>query len=204
MGETIRRPRKRRCQNCGNMVPVKSFSTNEKTLKRLIPVSPYCLVCRTANPGIGRNLVPWTWADAILKHTSQAVGRVSGAGSMSQGITSTVVAALMELQHYRCALTGVQLLLPEAGTVLTHGTTLVGWSAGRPDAGNIPVLAKVRESGDWMPGNVVLIAQFMRDVVQHLGGAAELCRAVDHSRDGVDVYTPQAITMEIARAKGKQ
>lgn len=204
MGKTSRRPRKRQCAHCGHIVPVRSFSTHEKTLNRMSRASPYCLVCRTSTPDIGRSLVPWTWADAILKHTSQAVGRAGGSGAMSQGITASVVAALMDLQRYRCALTGIQLVLPEVGTVLTHGTTLMGWGAGRPDAGNIPILAKVRDSGDWMPGNVVLIAQFMRDVVQHLGGAAEVCRALDHSREGVDVYTPQAITMAIAKTKGKK
>lgn len=88
------------------------------------------------------------------------------------GLTAKTVRALYRLQNGRCAVSGIELLVP-ADSKLALRQTLSAWAAAlpEPDRCRVPLLVRATEAPEWEIGNIILIATALESLYR-LGGSA--------------------------------
>lgn len=164
----MRHRTERHCANCGELI-----ATPKRAGRRRIYA--YCDDCRARVSQRVALQRQWDWAAALVKATAMSVTR-SKDGKWSPRIDNVTLRALMTVQDGRCALTGTPLLYPPDQDILRTGSTLNQWADARQlgvaDRGCIPVLVRAVTSDDWVPGNIVLVAQFMESACRYCGSVA--------------------------------
>ena len=164
----MRQRAERRCANCGELIVEPKRAGRRR-------IYSYCQDCRDHVSQNAALRQQWDWAAALVKATAMSVTR-SKDGKWSPRIDNVTLRALMTVQDGRCALTGTPLLYPLDHDILRTGSTLSQWADARQlspaDRSRIPVLVRAVTSDDWIPGNVVLVAQFMEDACRYCGSVA--------------------------------
>jgi hypothetical protein len=138
------------------------------------PRSRKCNTCRR-KAKLAKGMRGWDWANCIHKSTSMHAGSIGV--EFDPGLTPGSLRAIMAIQNYRCAISGLSLVLPESTIVFSKNTTLTSWANTRlskEDKARLPVLVRNIKGGTWCEGNVIFIAKCLAPLHDAYSSQAQL------------------------------
>lgn len=150
-----------RCDTCGCLfkpaAPGADAQRSRDAVRQRI-----CPDCRRLDHN-GKRLVPWDWADALNKSTSRSVAGLHGQeGTWTRRIDADTIRALWYLQHGRCIITNLPMLIPGSKFQLQMHESLDSWAKTWLKPGQdalLPALVRSHRDRDWEPGNVALVVR---------------------------------------------
>jgi hypothetical protein len=151
------------------------FKINPATQRR----SYSCVICQQLKVAL-----PWDWACALKKSTRMHVGKAQGKeGKYFDTLDEDMIRALMQAQESKCALTQAALRIPTIEELQAlsadktgNNITLTAWKNRlEPHLQRfVPVLVRVTAEGAWLPGNVIIICDYLKDFYEAVGSGKEL------------------------------
>lgn len=135
---------------------------------------------------------------------------ITGNGLPPSDLDDEVLRTLMNLQNYRCALSGIRFSLPST-TEFPVGTSINTWRddirTTRPvDYYNSPDLVRVSPFAGWVPGNVMLIAHWLYEMYNSGGSTSAFKDATSFlsTRRVVVVPAEQLIKLGIPEVEAQE
>lgn len=165
----------RKCPKCGELRALDLFEYNAESGRR----SYSCGICKRLKVDL-----PWDWACALKKATRMHVGKAQGReGTYYDALDEDMLRALWMAQEGKCALTQAPLRIPTIDELKKlssnnsgNNVTLTAWKDTLPFAAQkfVPVLTRISMEGHWLPGNVILICNYLKDLCEAIGNIADL------------------------------
>jgi hypothetical protein len=114
----------------------------------------------------------WDWASALKKSTKMHVSKTHGReGIYYDSLDEDIIRALMAAQDGKCAITDEPFYLPTPEQ-LGKNVTLSKWQQTLEPhhRRRVPVMVRASIEGNWVPGNVLLIMDGIREYYEYCGG----------------------------------
>jgi hypothetical protein len=193
-------PGKRRCSRCKRIFDRSEFDQSGKRIGRL------CSECRREAKAIKAARAKWDCAAALKKEAKMRVHRAGGRlGTYCDSLDADNIRALLSVQEYRCALSGMPFQIPTVSDLSSRAgvrdgshTTLTEWAKTLPDPVMrlyVPTLVRSNSTGDWKAGNVILVCNFLAEAYRTCNGSAfsflEMARYL--AQHGLNVPTRETL-----------
>lgn len=189
----------RRCPKCGELRNVNQFHYNPDTGHK----SYRCNLCSLQKVNL-----PWDWSCAIKKATRMHVGKALGKkGIYYDTLDEDMLKSLMKAQNNKCALTQATFVLPThedlqafSSNQTAKNITLTIWKESLiPEKQRcVPALVRVSSEGQWIPGNVIFICDYLQEFVETIGNILtlqECCKTIASN----NLYVPQKDLLDRVR-----
>jgi len=196
MAESVQR----KCPKCGELRDLHLFEYNPKTGRR----NYSCAFCKQQKVNL-----PWDWACALRKSTRMHVGKAQGReGKYFDALDEDMIRALMRAQGNKCALTQAVLQLPSSDQLKVlssdktgNNVTLTAWKATLPPHLQkfVPVVVRVSTEGSWIPGNVVIICDYLKEFYEAAGNIGLLQDCCKLIMSNTPMSVPQKVFLDKIR-----
>ena len=155
------------CPSCGRLLPEQEYFLNADGSERSRK-SVTCRACRA----VQEPLREWTWASGLRKELA-----MSEHADLTR-LSAAAITAIFAQQRGRCAISGLSLVIPDAGIIPVNGT-LSKWreTLSASDRRLSPVLARISASAEWRPGSVAILAAMWLEPCRHYGSTGQLVLA---------------------------
>lgn len=145
------RRKDRKCRRCKTVKPIQLFEGN----------SAICRSCKERARYFKENRT-YDWAHALIKSVKMHIGKHNGKlGQWRSSLTEGKLRAIMKYQGGKCAISRIQLCYPGNDIAFEPKATMKTWleTLTPEELSRSPVLVRPNNSGDWVAGNVIFIAQ---------------------------------------------
>lgn len=160
-----------------------------------------CYTCRISNQSWYKWVNGWDWASALVKSTIMRLNHRRNwrydLGEWLGNIDRRTLVALLSLQGGRCALSDLTLRIP---TDMRVNQTFKSWAKEHKlsniEQKQLPVLVRASTSMAWEPGNVLLVAGFMYDMLEQASFAVSTVVAWLQRTPTVTIPTARALELQ--------